>query len=216
MKCKSSKHSGSMTGRRLRTLRASSATAKKVAQKLKGMGTIGAGEREALEARALTCGMISMIDDAIGRVREAGQANSAVTIFTSDHGDHLGDRQLLFKGAEQYEQITWVPFICSDPARPRNAQHGRHRPNPRYWRDYPRTSDDRACDWNARPIVVEWRAKERIHPIRSSENKPGSGNRPKGPHNTFRRPQAFPVRRRRMGRALRYRERSRRVPQPME
>lgn len=86
--------------------------------KLQGMGTIGAGEREALEAQALTCGMISMIDDAIGRVREAGQARSAVTIFTSDHGDHLGDHQLLFKGAEQYEQITRVPFIWSDPADP--------------------------------------------------------------------------------------------------
>ena len=30
----------------------------------------------------------------------------------------MGDHQLLFKGAEQYEQITRVPFIWSDPADP--------------------------------------------------------------------------------------------------
>ncbi|WP_421953284.1 sulfatase/phosphatase domain-containing protein [Pelagibacterium sp.] len=37
-------------------------------------------------------------------------------MFTADHGDHLGDHQLLFKGPEQYEQITRVPMIWADPA----------------------------------------------------------------------------------------------------
>ena len=36
-------------------------------------------------------------------------------MFTTDHGDHLGDHRLRFKGAEQYEQITRVPFIWYDP-----------------------------------------------------------------------------------------------------
>lgn len=83
--------------------------------KLQGMGTIGISAREAQEAQALTCGMITMIDDAIGRVRSATGADGAVQIFTTDHGDHLGDHRLLFKGAEQYEQITRVPFIWADP-----------------------------------------------------------------------------------------------------
>ncbi len=83
--------------------------------KLQGMGTIGASEREVREAQALTCGMITMIDEAIGRVREVRGAEKAVTVFTTDHGDHLGDHRLLFKGAEQYEQITRVPFIWFDP-----------------------------------------------------------------------------------------------------
>ncbi len=82
---------------------------------LAGMGTIGTTAREAQEAQALTCGMISMIDDCIGRVRAASGAADAVQIFTTDHGDHLGDHKLLFKGAEQYEQITHVPMIWSDP-----------------------------------------------------------------------------------------------------
>ena len=89
---------------------------------LKAMGAIGTNEREAREARALTCGMISMIDDAVGRVRAARGAKQAVTVFTTDHGDHLGDHKLLFKGAAAFEEVTRVPFIWNDPERP---GHGR-------------------------------------------------------------------------------------------
>ena len=84
---------------------------------LKAMGAIGTSEREARDAQALTCGMISMIDDAIGRVRAAPGAGDAVTVFTTDHGDHLGDHGMLFKGAAAYEELTRVPFIWSDPER---------------------------------------------------------------------------------------------------
>ncbi|MEM1363865.1 MAG: sulfatase-like hydrolase/transferase [Pseudomonadota bacterium] len=86
---------------------------------LQGMNAVGCSAREAQEARALTCGMITMIDDAVGQVQAAlsasGHAAETVEIFTSDHGDHLGDHRLLFKGAEQYEQITRVPFLWADP-----------------------------------------------------------------------------------------------------
>jgi len=81
--------------------------------------SLAVSKQEALEARALTCGMISMIDDAVGRVRAAatdvGVADNTVQIFTSDHGDHLGEHRLLFKGAEQYDSLTHVPFIWADP-----------------------------------------------------------------------------------------------------
>ena len=81
--------------------------------------SVAVSEREAQEAQALTCGMIAMIDDAVGRVRDAAQdagvADRTVQIYTSDHGDHLGDHRLLFKGAEQYDTLTHVPFIWSDP-----------------------------------------------------------------------------------------------------
>ena len=81
--------------------------------------SIAVSKQEALEARSLTCGMITMIDDAVGRIRtaasEVGVAENTVQIYTSDHGDHLGDHQLLFKGAEQYDTLNHVPFIWSDP-----------------------------------------------------------------------------------------------------
>ena len=81
--------------------------------------SVAVSKQEALEARALTCGMITMVDDAVGRIRtaakETGAADNTVQIFTSDHGDHLGDHRLLFKGAEQYDSLTHVPFIWADP-----------------------------------------------------------------------------------------------------
>ncbi|MFV0243963.1 MAG: sulfatase [Qingshengfaniella sp.] len=85
-------------------------------------GSFACSEREALEARALTCGMIAMIDDALGRICDTlhatGTWENTVKIFTADHGDHLGDHKLLLKGPEHYDQITRVPFIWSDPEGP--------------------------------------------------------------------------------------------------
>lgn len=91
-----------------------------------GALTIGCSRREALEARALTCGMIAFIDDAIGQVMDAlrrtGRQNDTVVAFTSDHGDHLGDHRLLLKGAEHYQALIRVPFIWSDPEGPSGAE----------------------------------------------------------------------------------------------
>jgi len=71
------------------------------------------------EAMALTAGMITMIDDQIGRVinalKESGQYDNTVIIFTSDHGDYLGDFDLLFKGALPFRSVTQVPMIWADP-----------------------------------------------------------------------------------------------------
>ena len=63
--------------------------------------------------------MIACVDDAIGAVLAAldksGKRDDTVVIFTSDHGDHLGDHRLMLKGAEQYQSIVRVPFIWADP-----------------------------------------------------------------------------------------------------
>jgi arylsulfatase A-like enzyme len=82
-------------------------------------------EHELKQAMALTCGMISMIDDAVGTLIEtlkaSGQYDNTVIIFSSDHGDYLGDYGLLLKGALPFQAITRIPFIWSDPRR-RSAQ----------------------------------------------------------------------------------------------
>jgi len=78
-----------------------------------------ADEQELKEAMALSCGMITMIDDAVGQVLEAlrstGRADDTVIIFNSDHGDYLGDYNLLLKGAVMLRSITNVSMIWSDP-----------------------------------------------------------------------------------------------------
>ncbi len=76
-------------------------------------------EREAREAMALSCGMIAMIDDAIGRVLATlaarGLADDTIVVFTTDHGDFLGDHRLMLKGPAHFNSITHVPFIWAEP-----------------------------------------------------------------------------------------------------
>lgn len=77
-----------------------------------------ADEQEVREVMALTCGMISMIDDSIGQVvrklESLGIEQETVIIFTSDHGDLLGDHQLILKGPIHYNGLIRVPFIWAD------------------------------------------------------------------------------------------------------
>jgi arylsulfatase A-like enzyme len=43
-------------------------------------------------------------------------------IFTTDHGDFLGDHRLLLKGPAHFESITHVPFIWAEPGETRPAR----------------------------------------------------------------------------------------------
>lgn len=83
-------------------------------------------EREAKEAIALNYGSITFIDAAIGRVLAEldalGMKDDTVVVFTSDHGDYLGDHQLLLKGPIHYRGITRVPFVWHDPQRLRGMR----------------------------------------------------------------------------------------------
>lgn len=79
---------------------------------------VTADETKALTA--LTYGSISMIDDAIARVlaqlEASGQADNTVVIFTSDHGDYMGDHGLMLKLLLHYQGLIRVPFVLYDPA----------------------------------------------------------------------------------------------------
>ncbi len=79
-----------------------------------------ASEREIREAMALSCGMIAMIDDAVGAIVEKlktiGRYEDTVIVFNADHGDYLGDCSMMLKGAIMRRSINNVPFIWSDPA----------------------------------------------------------------------------------------------------
>lgn len=72
------------------------------------------------EAMALTAGMMGFVDDAVGAIltalKDSGQAENTVICYTSDHGDYLGDFNMLLKGALPFRGITRVPFLWSDPA----------------------------------------------------------------------------------------------------
>jgi len=76
-------------------------------------------EFEARSAIALNYGMITMVDDAIGRIvaelEALGLDEDTVIMFTSDHGDFMGDRGVLFKFGQHYQELVRVPFIWRDP-----------------------------------------------------------------------------------------------------
>ena len=73
---------------------------------------------EARTITALTYGMITMIDDAIGRVLakldELNLRENTIVIFTSDHGDYMGDHGLMLKLLLHYQGLIRVPFIWSE------------------------------------------------------------------------------------------------------
>lgn len=86
---------------------------------LDGQRAFAVTEREVREAIALTYGMISMVDDAVGNIlgwlKMLRLEENTVVIFTSDHGDFMGDHRLLLKGALHYRGLVRVPFVWSDP-----------------------------------------------------------------------------------------------------
>lgn len=64
-------------------------------------------------------GMISLIDHNVGRILtaldELGLSENTLVIFTSDHGDWLGDHGLLLKGPMLYEGLLRVGCIARGP-----------------------------------------------------------------------------------------------------
>ena len=62
---------------------------------------------------------ILLIDDQLGRMldalEESGQRENTIIIFTSDHGEMLGDHGLLQKGCRFYEGAVHIPLILSWP-----------------------------------------------------------------------------------------------------
>ena len=62
---------------------------------------------------------IALLDVEVGRVLEtlerSGQMENTIVIFTSDHGDMLGDHGLLVKGAFCYDPCVKVPLIVAGP-----------------------------------------------------------------------------------------------------
>lgn len=67
-------------------------------------------------------GMISLIDHTVGRIvnrlYENGLADRTILVFTSDHGELLGDHGLLLKGPMHYEGLLRVGCIAWGPGIP--------------------------------------------------------------------------------------------------
>lgn len=67
---------------------------------------------------ALYYGMISLIDKNVGRIvdylKSIGEFENTIFVFTSDHGELLGDHHLLYKSFP-FDSVTSVPFMVKTP-----------------------------------------------------------------------------------------------------
>ena len=70
------------------------------------------------EIIAHTYGMVSLLDKHVGRVLDhldrLGLADDTVVVFSTDHGEHLGDHWLIYK-ASPYDELTHIPMIWRWP-----------------------------------------------------------------------------------------------------
>ncbi|MCP4761324.1 MAG: sulfatase-like hydrolase/transferase, partial [archaeon] len=76
-------------------------------------------EEEARQFIASTYGSIAMLDNCVGNILRAldklGLADNTTVIFTSDHGDLMGDHGFILKGPSAYEGVLKVPMIWRVP-----------------------------------------------------------------------------------------------------
>lgn len=85
------------------------------------MGFVAPEDYDARQVKAYYYAMIEQIDHQLGRIinilKETGQYENTIIIFTSDHGELLGDHGLIYKGCRFYEGLTHVPLIISWPGK---------------------------------------------------------------------------------------------------
>lgn len=98
-------------------------------------------------------GAIAYIDDEMAKLveglRERGALDNTIIIVTSDHGEHLGDHELLSHGNSFYRQLLQVPLVVRYPAQ---VGAGTRVATPVSLRDLPATALDLAGVPNANGI----------------------------------------------------------------
>ncbi|MCW5736844.1 MAG: alkaline phosphatase family protein [Enhydrobacter sp.] len=92
----------------------------------KGLGS-AMTDGQIAQMRATYCGLMSEIDDHLGRVfdylKQTGQWNDTLIIFTCDHGEQWGDHHLLGK-IGYFDESYRIPMIIRDPREEANGTRG--------------------------------------------------------------------------------------------
>jgi len=84
-------------------------------------------EEQVAQMRATYCGLMSEIDDHLGRVfdylKQTGQWDDTLIVFTCDHGEQAGDHHLLGK-IGYFDESYRIPMIIRDPRAAANSSRG--------------------------------------------------------------------------------------------
>lgn len=77
------------------------------------------GEQEWKQYLAFYYGLVERVDQELGRLidslKENGQLENTIIIFSSDHGDLMAAHRCPFKGPMMYEELVNIPLIVSYP-----------------------------------------------------------------------------------------------------
>lgn len=86
----------------------------------------GLDDRQLRHVIANYYGMISLIDHNVGRIltalSELGLTDDTVVLYTSDHGEWLGDHGLVLKGPMLYDGLLRVGLVAAGPGIPPGAE----------------------------------------------------------------------------------------------
>ena len=68
---------------------------------------------------ATSMGMVSFIDHQVGRILDAldatGEADNTIVVFSTDHGDYMGDHHMQRKGPFLLEGLVRIPMVMKAP-----------------------------------------------------------------------------------------------------
>jgi len=80
-----------------------------------GENRLGLSKAAWRRVKAYYYALVSHVDDQVGRILDAlarqGRADDTLVLFTSDHGEHLGDHGRIQKGAPGYDSCSHVPLL---------------------------------------------------------------------------------------------------------
>ena len=83
-----------------------------------GAGAGSSTEQEFRKSQARYYGLVTLVDRAVGRILgaidDAGIADRTIVVFTSDHGDQMGEHNI-FQKIVMYEGSVKVPFLVRVP-----------------------------------------------------------------------------------------------------
>lgn len=84
-------------------------------------------EDDVSRMRAAYYGLIAELDDHLGRVigylKQSGQYDTTLIVFTSDHGEQLGDHHLLGK-LGYFDESFHIPMVIRDPRKEADSTRG--------------------------------------------------------------------------------------------
>jgi arylsulfatase A-like enzyme len=94
-----------------------------------GEGPMGQTEAAFRDVQARYYGLVTLVDKAVGKMldalEETGQAGRTVVVFTSEHGDQMGDHNI-FQKIVMYEDSVRVPMLVRVPGTDGGRVPGRY------------------------------------------------------------------------------------------